>query len=428
MCRSFDKGLTWTDPVRVCYRQGSRDGMPSAIITDAGEIVVIVEDNGHWGYGGFRATTVRCTVEQNWEDCWVDAASENRDMIFLFDDCKNAVSAAPYIRRLPSGETLCSWQGNWNDRAGWPEDRYDLYVGVGDKDGRNVAQISQPFKVASNEHALWNSVAVGFDNTVFAVASIGGSNGIYTLTGKAIKGFEADYGTPVINGTATKETWTAKNAAQVFMGQYFRNRSTHDFLYDDNYLYFTSYVSDKTPVKDTDVNDGVQLSLDMGNICDVLPQEGIYTFFLNVNGTVEYSVGKDGEYHQTECDGIQYKVVAGKSYYMLEVAIPWSALGQNAAPVDLDMRVNVEVRDMNGNGGYSFEPIPEAKSSSSYTWPEFHLNAKESDGVDRVSADEPADADAPVEYYNLQGIRTMNPEGGVFVRRQGSLVEKVLMP
>ena len=63
MCRSFDKGLTWTDPVRVSYREGSRDGMPVPILTDNDEIVVIVEDNGHPGYHGFRATTmVRATV------------------------------------------------------------------------------------------------------------------------------------------------------------------------------------------------------------------------------------------------------------------------------------------------------------------------------------------------------------------------------
>ena len=72
------------------------------------------------------------------------------------------VSAAPYIRKLPTGETLCSWMGDWYDRQHWPEDRFDVYVGVGDKDGRNGGpSISQPFKVSSSEHALWNSVNLG---------------------------------------------------------------------------------------------------------------------------------------------------------------------------------------------------------------------------------------------------------------------------
>lgn len=37
------------------------------------------------------------------------------------------------------------------------------------------------------------------------------------------------------------------------------------------------------------------------------------------------------------------------------------------------------------------------------------------------------DEDAPVEYYNLQGVRVVNPEGGVYIRRQGSTVSKVLV-
>ena len=33
---------------------------------------------------------------------------------------------------------------------------------------------------------------------------------------------------------------------------------------------------------------------------------------------------------------------------------------------------------------------------------------------------------APVEYFNLQGVKVANPEGGVFIRRQGSSVTKVV--
>ena len=34
---------------------------------------------------------------------------------------------------------------------------------------------------------------------------------------------------------------------------------------------------------------------------------------------------------------------------------------------------------------------------------------------------------APVEYYNLQGMKVANPEHGIYVRRQGSRIEKVLV-
>lgn len=46
-------------------------------------------------------------------------------------------------------------------------------------------------------------------------------------------------------------------------------------------------------------------------------------------------------------------------------------------------------------------------------------------GVEGISAE--ADADAPVEFYDLQGRMVANPQGGIFIRRQGSKVTKVAM-
>ena len=37
-----------------------------------------------------------------------------------------------------------------------------------------------------------------------------------------------------------------------------------------------------------------------------------------------------------------------------------------------------------------------------------------------------ADENAPVEYFNLQGIRIDNPESGLYIRRQGNTVTKVI--
>lgn len=38
-----------------------------------------------------------------------------------------------------------------------------------------------------------------------------------------------------------------------------------------------------------------------------------------------------------------------------------------------------------------------------------------------------ADEKAPVEFYNLQGVRVANPENGIFIRRQGSKTSKVVI-
>ena len=46
-------------------------------------------------------------------------------------------------------------------------------------------------------------------------------------------------------------------------------------------------------------------------------------------------------------------------------------------------------------------------------------------GIEDVIADE--DADALVEYFNLNGVRVDNPQNGIYIERQGKKVEKVLI-
>ncbi len=45
-------------------------------------------------------------------------------------------------------------------------------------------------------------------------------------------------------------------------------------------------------------------------------------------------------------------------------------------------------------------------------------------GVESVAAENAA---APVEYFNLQGVRVANPENGIYIRRQGNTVTKVFI-
>lgn len=45
-------------------------------------------------------------------------------------------------------------------------------------------------------------------------------------------------------------------------------------------------------------------------------------------------------------------------------------------------------------------------------------------GVENVAEE---NTDAPVEYYNLQGVRVINPENGLYIRRQGNNVTKVII-
>jgi hypothetical protein len=67
------------------------------------------------------------------------------------------------------------------------------------------------------------------------------------------------------------------------------------------------------------------------------------------------------------------------------------------------------------------------KGDGTYTWPYYYLsfffNMPEPLGVESVASD----TEAPVEYYNLNGLRVTNPENGLYIRRQGSAVSKVML-
>lgn len=61
------------------------------------------------------------------------------------------------------------------------------------------------------------------------------------------------------------------------------------------------------------------------------------------------------------------------------------------------------------NGNVQVQPVEIEEAASS--------------AIDEIGADE----NAPVEYFNLQGIRVDNPEAGLYIRRQGSKVSKVVI-
>lgn len=64
-------------------------------------------------------------------------------------------------------------------------------------------------------------------------------------------------------------------------------------------------------------------------------------------------------------------------------------------------------------------------STKALRW--FIDNIKLHNGVNASVTDIVADENAPVEYYNLQGVRVANPENGVYIRHQGNKASKVLV-
>ena len=70
-----------------------------------------------------------------------------------------------------------------------------------------------------------------------------------------------------------------------------------------------------------------------------------------------------------------------------------------------------KVKAVNGSLTHESEPVLIGISATG-----------ETTGVEAESAEAP---EAPVEWFNLQGVRVENPQGGLYIRRQGNKVEKV---
>lgn len=429
MCRSFDKGETWSDPVKISFRANSRDGMPVPILLkDESEIAVIIEDNGWPGRNNFAATTVRTTLEDNWSSGYVDANSSNRNMIFETIPPVGIVSAAPYIRVLPWGETVASYQGNEN-RSSLDLQYFDMFVLVGDARAKNFKAKSAPFSLDLGHHSIWNSVSVIEDGVVVAVGSIGEpnkNNNVQMIKGYPIRQVKASYGTIKVDGNrSSDEKWTTENADQLKMGNVTKNKTTVDFAYDNDNLYLTARVIDRNIINTGLDNDGVRFFIDADNVSDTEPVQGMYSLFLDTDGSMKLQRGDNGRWvTDSNTDGIQYALNLKSFYYDVEVAIPWNKLGKSSTPVNQRMAIALEIANKE-EFRLTNEVIPDVDNNASWTWLEFVLeensdvanieydapiNVKLKDGNIYINSEKKMSR-ADLFLYNGMLVKTMNING-----------------
>lgn len=166
LVRSFDNGRAWTEAKAISFRAGHRDGMPAPLILKDGKgIVVAIEDNGYTPM--FTPSIIYTSLEDNWNAC-ATAASPNR-----WSAIKAPTSVewggAPYIRQMPSGETVLSFQSS----VGCEKPQMVVYVG--DETAHSFTGRSVPFVVPSDKGGWWNSLFVKNDKTITAITSTEGN-------------------------------------------------------------------------------------------------------------------------------------------------------------------------------------------------------------------------------------------------------------
>jgi hypothetical protein len=172
MMSSRDAGGTWTQPRQVSLRPHRRDGMAVPLLLKDGRIVFSVEDNGIAGQDRPHPPFRPSIIDYERADRWM-ALKE------LPPDKQNL--AAPYLARMPGGQTLLSVQTNADDPR-W----HRMAVFIGDEQARNFTHRSLPFGLPPETNSEWNSLCVIGADQIIALSSttIHGQRGLWSVTGR----------------------------------------------------------------------------------------------------------------------------------------------------------------------------------------------------------------------------------------------------
>jgi hypothetical protein len=391
VCRSFDKGLTWSAPEIVSFRTNHRDGMPAPVLlAGSNEIVVIIEDNGYpGGYSPrFQPVTVRTSLEDNWKGGFVNAASPAREYALEMPLAPSINAAAPYLRQLSSGETILSYHGSENRPAG--DNFQEMFVLVGNPEARKFKAKSNPFALPEANRGMWNSVSVIENDVVVAITSTNlyntsGGNDIVMLKGYPLNKIIIKKGSVEVDGVrGEKEIWSTDKAEQLILGTKAKARCGIDFLYDDKNLYLTAKISDKLIMSESSVKDAIRVMLDVDDVSSTSPYPGTFNIQFDAGGSIQMQRGVNGSWVAMSPEGIEYAVeIVENRYYQIEAAIPWSLLEIQTPPLDRRMAIGVELLNVHASG-YVLETIPDMQRNVPASWIETRLSAESVSSVGSI--------------------------------------------
>lgn len=176
MTRSTDKGKSWSEPVTVSYRAGSRDGMPVPIILrESGRVAIAIEDNGIHG-NEFKPAIIGFPSVDELGSGYASGDSAQRWRALKEEDQleEHEYGGAPFLVQLLGGETILSFQTTKGRGVDWS--RSTMAVAVGNQNAEGFSLMPEPFSMDSSSVALWGSLFVKNDSTVTALTSTNGFN------------------------------------------------------------------------------------------------------------------------------------------------------------------------------------------------------------------------------------------------------------
>ncbi|GAB3936793.1 exo-alpha-sialidase [Mucilaginibacter myungsuensis] len=363
MVRSKDGGLTWSTAIAVSFRKGSRDGMPvPVLLKDSKEIIFAIEDNG---FKNFKPYMIRSGVKNNWA-ATVDAKSADREYV-LADKIPDSIYAgAPYLRQLPSGETILSYQGTEGRINNM--NHSEMKVVIGDPSGRNFTRKSVPFDLKADRSGLWNSLTVLDNGDVAALTSTANYSDkrkgeVVMIRGHVMPEIMVKKNLAVPDGT--NRQITAKDKYQMFIGQKGPVNLRGYFAADNKDLHLTVKVADLDTVASNPPD--VELFIDPQNRSYDMPGKSIFKLSLTANGEVTVFEGEAGQWEKINQ---RFKVSLKKQAdgYFADVALPWKFLGGQPKPnTRMGFNMSLIVPPNGSKPGYT-ETISGNETEKPFTW------------------------------------------------------------
>ena len=180
-----------------------------------------------------------------------------------------------------------------------------------------------------------------------------------------------------------------------------------------DYVYFTEYDESKT-YKEIYVND--QIGWDLLSLYgfEVGVENSTDLLFYSWPGMTSYKTVTYTDPDGTENTYKVFKMPASNKMY--NIIFNNGIEGEGAAQFDCS------VENITADKYYYFRIWNEGTTETPNYKSELLTSLMTS--IEEVDA---TSNNAPVEYFNLQGVRVSNPENGLFIRRQGNKVEKVIV-
>lgn len=177
LLRSRDGGATWSEPHRVSFRPGGRDGMPVPILDRSGRrMLMAIEDSGLSGLMKpvIVAVDPALAAEPGSDRRWPALADPLPPDVY---------AGAPYLVRMSQNRTLLSVQSTQGGR----KERMVVYVGDGD--ARAFRNGTEPFALPSDVAGRWNSLFVRSATQVTALSTttIRGTYGVWMVDGTLVE-------------------------------------------------------------------------------------------------------------------------------------------------------------------------------------------------------------------------------------------------